>query len=98
MEQYFKTQESRVADRSQYAIDTLENDRKYVNCWWLRNEAYFNWAPLLIQGDGTCYGLAGAHNLDGIRSAMYINHNYSDLFSCEGQLSLDFKIRDKDKV
>ena len=91
VEQYFKTQESRVAERSQYAIDTLEDDRKYVNCWWLRNEAYFNWAPLLIQGDGTYYGLAGAQNLEGIRPAMYINRNYSDLLPCEGQLSLDFK-------
>lgn len=27
VEQYFKTQESRVVERSQYAIDTLEDDR-----------------------------------------------------------------------
>ena len=91
VEQYFKTQESRVAERSQYAIDTLEDDRKYVNCWWLRKEAYFNWASLLIQGDGTYYGLAGAQNLEGIRPAMYIKRNYSDLHPCEGQLLLDFK-------
>ena len=93
VEQYFKTQESRVVERSQYAIDTLEDDRKYVDCWWLRNEAYFDWAPLLIQGDGTYYGLAGAHNLEGIRPAMYIKRNYSELFQCEGQLTLDEILR-----
>ena len=91
VEQYFKTQESRVAERSQYAIDTLEDDRKDVNCWWLRNEAYFDWAPLLIQEDGSYYGLAGAQNLEGIRPAMYIKHNYCDLLPCEGQLTLNLK-------
>ena len=63
-----------------------------MNCLDLSNnpyEAYFDWAPLLIQGDGTYYGLAGAQNLDGIRPAMYIKRNYHELLQCEGQLTLD---------
>ncbi len=51
----------------------------------------YNWAPLLIFDDGTYYALAGAQNLEGIRPAMYINRNYTDLLQCEGQLSLKLK-------
>ena len=93
VEQFFKTQESRIAEQSQYALDTLEDDRKSVNSWWLRNKAAFDWAPLLIFEDGTYYALAGSQNLEGIRPAMYIKRNYSDLFPCEGQLTLDEILR-----
>lgn len=91
VEKLFKTQKDRIAERSQYAIDTLEDDRKFVNAWWLRNETDFAQAALLVVEDGSYYAWANVQNLEGIRPAMYIKRNYNEFIPNENQLQFNLE-------
>lgn len=89
VEKYFPEQSSRVQEKSDYANHTLEEDRKYTNAWWLRNEgSCSNTTTLLVLEDGSFYDLAGSENLEGIRPAMRILKNYGDFVVLDGQMNL----------
>lgn len=89
VDKYFPKPESRIADKSQYATDTLENSRKHTNAWWLRNWGYGDAGdfPVLILEDGAYYLDAHPENTEGIRPAIYVKKNFNDFAPIEGQLA-----------
>jgi hypothetical protein len=91
VEKHFSTQNSRIAEQGKYALNTLEEDRKFTNSWWLRNSGVglFGESPILVLEDGMFYLEAAPLNLEGIRPAMFIKHNYYEFIPCENQLTFD---------
>ena len=91
VEKHFSTQNSRIAEQGKYALNTLEENRKFTNSWWLRNSGVgvFGEYPILVLEDGTFYLDAAPFNLEGIRPVMFIKRNYHEFIPCENQLSFD---------
>lgn len=90
LEKYFETRESRIAEQSHYAIDTLnESDWcESANSWWLRNGGAIGHNSWLVEEDGMGNDYSSERYPAGIRPAMYIKKNWFEHIPLDGQLTL----------
>ena len=87
---YFSTRESRVAEQSRYAIDSLKESGWYdfANSWWLRNGGNIGHNAWLVLEDGMGLGYGSEQYPAGIRPAMYIKKDWFDHIPVDGRLTL----------
>ena len=90
LDKYFTTRESRVAEQSRYAIDTLADFGccDYANNWWLRDGGTTGHNSWLVLEDGMGCGYLSEQCPAGIRPAMYIKKDWFEHIPVEGQLTL----------